>query len=158
MLAPPKVEPPKTEPRLSPTVAPAPAPVAGPSAPPFAPPAAEAPAFEFDGGKAVQTSSDPVQLYKSMIESTLRSKWRRPTDLADDNFVAEIEVSVDPHGRVTEPVWKRSSGDSRWDESVRQALAKTATLDRPPPPSFPPRVVVRFDVQDDTEPIAISNP
>jgi hypothetical protein len=36
---------------------------------------------------------------------------------------------------------------------VRAALAATKSLDRPPPTNFPPRIVVRFDVQDATEPV-----
>jgi hypothetical protein len=56
---------------------------------------AELPSFEFGGGKAVETSSDPVQLYKGYMEYVLRQKWNRPDDEADDDFVAEVAVSVD---------------------------------------------------------------
>ncbi len=115
--------------------------------PPVAPPAAEVPSFVFEGGKAVQSSSDPVQLYKGLIEFALRSKWDRPTGMEDDNFVAEIEVTIDRTGRISDPAWKRSSGNTRWDGSVRQALVATPAISRPPPADFPPRVIVRFDVQ-----------
>ena len=119
--------------------------------PTVAPAVAELPAFEFEGGKAVETSSDPVQLYKGAVEYALRSKWNRPDDLADDNFVAEVEVSVSRDGRISDPRWEKWSGDTRWDDSVRQALAAVTHMDRPPPTNFPPRVVVRFDVQEETE-------
>ena len=166
----PKVEPPKLEtPKLAaaPKIetakleAPKPTgqapPAALASAPaPVAPPAAELPSFEFGGGKTVQTTSDPVLLYNAAVESALRSKWRRPTDIADDNFVAEVEVAVDHTGQLSDPVWKRGSGDSRWDESVRQAVSAAKAVDRPPPANFPSRVLVRFDVEEITEPVGIS--
>ena len=112
------------------------------------------PSFEFEGGKAVETSSDPVQLYKGFVEYALRSRWQRPDNIADDNYVAEVEVSVDRKGRLSDPTWEKGSGDRRWDDSVRQALATVKSLDRPPPTNFPGRVVVRFDVQAETEPIS----
>ena len=107
----------------------------------------------FGGGKAVQTSSDPAFLYKGFVEYALRSKWTRPQNIADGDYVAEVEISVDRGGKISEPVWKKGSGDQRWDDSVRAAIAATKSLERPPPTNFPSRVVVRFDVQDATEPI-----
>ena len=151
----PKVEPPKVvEP---PKIVEAPKEVAAPPtvAPPVvAPPAAELPSFDFEGGKLVKTSTDPVQLYKGMLEYALRSKWNRPADMADDDYVAEIEVAVDRTGKISDPQWKKGSGNSVWDATVRQALAATTSLTRPPPTNFPPRVTIRFDVQSEaTEPI-----
>ena len=71
----PKIEPPKEAPKLAaaPKVEPpkeAPPPAAGP--PTVAPPAAELPSFVFDGGKTVESSSDPVQLYKGLLEYAFR--------------------------------------------------------------------------------------
>ncbi len=76
----------------------------------------------------------------------------RPTDMDDHSFVAEVEVSVDQSGQIANPVWKKGSGDTRWDNSVRQALARTRSVSRVPPVNFPPRVLVRFDVVE-AEPI-----
>ena len=141
IVAAPKVEPPKEAP---PAV----------SAPPtVAPPAAELPSFVFEGGKAVETSSDPVQLYKGAVEYALRSKWNRPDNLKDDAFVAEVKLSVGRDGQLRDPVWEKESGNKPWDDSVRRALAAVARMDRPPPTNFPPHIVVRFDVQEETEPI-----
>lgn len=156
---PPKVEPPKVEtPKVAvapPVEAPktaAPPPVNTVAAPPpVAPPAVDVPSFVFEGGKAVETSSDPGQIYKGFVEYALRSKWNRPADLADKDFVAEIEVAIDRSGRLSQPEWKRGSGNQRWDDSVRAALASTTSINRPPPTNFPPRVLVRFDVQEVTE-------
>jgi hypothetical protein len=73
----PKVEPPKVEvPRvvekskMAEEAKAAPPPTA--DQPMVAPPAAELPSFEFEGGKAVETSSDPIQLYKGAVESSRR--------------------------------------------------------------------------------------
>jgi outer membrane biosynthesis protein TonB len=161
-VEPPKAEPPKTveAPKVETAKAPAPrelapAPARSAVAPPVAvaPPPSEMPALVFGGGEAVQTSSDPVELYKSSVEHAFLSQWHRPGGMADDTYVAEVEVAVDRDGKVSDPVWKKSSGNTRWDDSVKNALSATQNLDRPPPAGFPPRVLVRFDVADSTEPL-----
>src|SRR5439155_1648586 len=105
--APPKAEPPKpsetpkiasiTPPRVE-AAAPPPA-----DAPPSAAPAAvELPAFAFgDGAHEVQSVSDPAVIYKGLVEHALRSRWNKPDDLADDNFLADVELSVDQEGNLT---------------------------------------------------------
>ena len=156
----PKVEPPKVE---TPKVVEKPkelaeakaAPPPSTEAPPtVAPPAAEVPAFEFEGGKAVETSSDPVKLYRGALEYALRSKWNRPDNLPDDKYVAELDVNVSRSGDISNPVWIKSSGDPKWDDSVRQAISAVKEMDRPPPTNFPSKIMVRFDVQEETEPIS----
>jgi hypothetical protein len=153
----PKVEPPKVEqPKIVATPKAEPPKEALPSvaAPPtVAPPAAELPSFAFEGGKAVETSSDPVQLYKGQVEYALRSKWDRPDNLKDDDYVAEVTISVGRDGQLSHPVWEKESGNRIWDDSVRRALKAVTHMDRPPPTNFPSHVTVRFDVQEETEPI-----
>lgn len=147
---PPKLETPKIgaapkpeEPKAAPQ---APPPSVAVAPPVIAPPSVEVPSFVFEGGKPVESTSDPQQIYKSLIEYSLRTHWGRPEDIDDHSFVAEVEVSVDATGQISNPIWKKSSGDKHWDESVRQALASAKRMDRPPPPHFPDRVVVRFDI------------
>ncbi len=124
-------------------------------APPAAPPPAGLPSFEFsDGAKQVQTSSDPHVLYKGMVESALRARWTRPDDIEDSLFSAEVELAVDPTGKITGYEWKKGSGDTRWDDSVKRVLKGTQSLNRPPPKGFPSRFLVRFDVVSEaTEPV-----
>lgn len=152
-----KAEPPEPEPvKETPPSAPPPAAVRDAAAPPpatdlaappvVAPPSVEVPSFTFGGGRAVRTSSDPVQLYKGFLEYSLRSRWNRPAEVDDNLFVAEVEISVDGTGRISNPAWKKGSGHERWDASVRQAIAATPTVNRAPPTNFPPRVLLRFDV------------
>jgi outer membrane biosynthesis protein TonB len=155
---PPKVEPPKVEPPKvveTPKVAEAPKVQAPPTvAPPtVAPPVAELPSFEFEGGKTVETSSDPVQLYKGYMEYALRQKWNRPENVADDSYSAEVEITVDKKGNISDPTWLKGSGDAKWDETVRHVFNVVLSIDRPPPPNFPPRVTIRFDVEQEAEPI-----
>jgi hypothetical protein len=161
-----KIEPPKTDqqpkvalaqPKVEPAVAPPPAappPVA--VAPMAAPPAVNLPAVDFsDGAKAVQTLSDPNSIYKALVEHTLRSHWNRPEDIPDDDYVAEIELAVDAKGRISDSTWLTGSGDKRWDDSVKAVVAQTRTISRPPPKGFPPKFLVRFDVETSrTEPLA----
>jgi TonB family protein len=150
---PPRVEPPKITPKVVPKVA---EPVAKPAPPPtvapvVAPPATTLPAFDFGGGHEVETSSDPVQLYKGALEYAFRSKWDRPDNMDDGKFVAEIQVSVDREGNISNPQWEKSSGNTIWDESVRKAVDAVQSMGRPPPTNFPPQITVRFDVQEETE-------
>ncbi len=85
----PKVEPPKEAPKIAAAPKVEPPKEAPPSAtapPTVAPPAAELPSFDFEGGKTVESSSDPVQLYKGLLEYAFRSKWNRPENLHDDDL------------------------------------------------------------------------
>jgi hypothetical protein len=67
--------------------------------------------------------------------------------------VAEVDVAVGRDGRISDPQWEKWSGDGRWDDSVRRAIAVVTHMDRPPPTNFPPRILVRFDVQEETKAI-----
>jgi protein TonB len=116
-------------------------------APAAAPAPVGLPAFNFsDGAKVVDTTSDPIRLYRGFVEFSFRSKWLRPEGLDDAAYVADVEVTVDPTGKVTGSTWQRGSGNAVWDASVKQAVAQTKALSRPPPKGFPGRFLVRFDV------------
>lgn len=146
---PPKVEPPKETPKVevpklveepkasNPTV----------SAPPaVAPPAAELPSFNFEGGKAVETASSPVDVYRGLVQYAFTSKWNKPEDEEDEKFVAEVQVNISRDGKISNPQWLKKSGDTRWDNSVRQALAAVTSMEHSPPTNFPSQVIIRFDV------------
>lgn len=151
---PPKADAPKIEtvrPVSAPRAATAPAAAAAP--PSVAPPVSAVPSFSFEGGKVVESSSDPVTIYKGFVEFTLRSKWTKPEDITDESFVAEVELNVEPTGKLAGYAWKKGSGNSKWDDSVKKALAQTSSIGRPPPKGFPGKFLVRFDVQTITEPV-----
>lgn len=150
-VEPPKVETPKVEPpKLVEEAKPAAPPVA---APPVVAPPAEVSGFEFDGGKAVNSESDPVQLYKGYLEYELRSQWNRPDNMEDDKYVAEVRVRVDQAGNLSDVTWQKGSGNAQWDQSVKEVFKVVQRIDRRPPTNFPPQVVIRFDVQEETEPL-----
>ena len=156
-LAEPKVEPPKSTdapktavppPRVETAAVPPPSTEV---APVVAPPSVSLPAFDFnDGAKEVQTTSDATELYKGLIERALHSRWSRPEDIRDDAYAAEVELMVDKTGRIADWKWQKGSGDKRWDDSVKQALAQAKTISRPPPKGFPDKFLVRFDVANET--------
>jgi TonB family protein len=87
------------------------------------------------------------------MEQVFRSKWNRPQNMNDDHYAVEIQVSVQPNGQISNVQWKKGSGNIVWDESVRQAIASVKSMDSLPPTNFPPYVNIRFDVQEDTEPV-----
>ena len=151
----PKQEPPKQveQPKA---VAATPPPVAQPTttaAPPpvEAPPAAAPPtldaSFFADGAKQVVEVSDPKLVYKSAIERALRTNWERPEDIKDDEYVAEVELSISSDGKVASSRWVKGSGNSRWDKSVKAAVAATRSVGSPPPTGFPAKFMARFDVE-----------
>src|SRR5262249_10087432 len=106
------------------------------------------PAMDFsDGAKDVQSVSDPNAIYKGVVEHALRSHWNRPEDIADEKYVAEVELSVDGKGNVTGARWIKGTGDQRWDNSVKAAVAATKVISRTPPKGFPASFLTRFDVE-----------
>ena len=150
----PKVEPPKVEtPKMEPPKVAEEAKPAAAAPPVVAPANTEVPSFEFEGGKAVNTESDPVQLYKGYMEYALRSKWNRPENMDDDNYLAEVQVTVAKDGSLSHPVWQKGSGNDKWDQSVKDVFQVVSSIDRRPPTNFPPQVTIRFDVEQETEPV-----
>jgi TonB family protein len=113
-----------------------------------APPSVDVPLVDFqDGAKDTFTVSDPKLLYKGLVEAALRAHWNRREDIADDSYVAEVELAIDLQGNVTGSTWLKGSGDARWDNSVKAAVAATKVISRPPPKGFPGKIVARFDVE-----------
>lgn len=152
----PKIEPPKPveTPKVAAIAPPppvqnvAPPPPVAQEAPIAAPAAVNLPAMDFnDGAKDVQSVSDPSVIYKGLVEHALRSRWNRPEDISDDKYVAEVELSIDKEGNVTGSRWVKGSGDLRWDNSVKAAVAATKVISRAPPKGFPASFLTRFDVE-----------
>lgn len=153
----PKVEQPKVEvpqpitPKQEIVQQTAPPPKTESVAPPVVvPPASELPSIQFnDGAKDVLTTSDPIQLYKSQIEFSLRSQWKRPENLHDENYVAMVEITVDNKGKIVDNKWLSGSGDSIWDSSVKKVFTEVRSISRPPPKGFPNTFQVKFDTANE---------
>lgn len=148
-------EAPKQQVTEAPKAVATPAPAVVEAAPAAAPAVTSIPSFDFsDGAKQVESLSSPNDVYKALIEHTLRSHWSKPEDLSDDDFAAEVEVSVDKKGQMGDYRWVSGSGNSRWDASVKAALAQVKVINRTPPKGFPEKFNVRFDVESlRTEPV-----
>jgi hypothetical protein len=95
--------------------------------------------------------NDGIGLYKQHVESFLRTRWERPEGVKDNDFTAEVEMRIDAKGNISGYDWKKGSGDKRWDDSVKRALA--GAINRTPPKDFPDKFKVVFDVQPSTEPL-----
>lgn len=147
----PKLDQPKPEPPKY--VEPAKSEAAASAAPAVAPPASDVPSFDFEGGHVVNSESDPVQLYKGYIEYQLRSQWARPENMDDDAWAAEVKLDVAKDGTLSNMQWLKGSGNDKWDQSVKNVLAIVTQIDRRPPTNFPSSVTIRFDVQEQTEPV-----
>jgi outer membrane biosynthesis protein TonB len=143
------------QPKLAEIVKAAPAPPPAFVPPPTAGAAAPPPPVTIGGDFVLSQDAivDPVIHYKQQVETALRSKWDRPSDVMDLAYVAEVELAIDPAGKIVGNNWKKGSGDEKWDESVRRAVTSTKAFTRPPPKGFPDKVLVRFDVQQETETI-----
>jgi hypothetical protein len=50
-------------------------------------------------------------------------------------------------------VWQKGSGNDKWDQSVKDVFKVVQNIDRHPPTNFPPQVIIRFDVEQETEPV-----
>jgi outer membrane biosynthesis protein TonB len=66
--------------------------------------------------------------------------------------VAEVEIDVDRSGNIKNPVFTKTTGNKVWDDSVRQAVNLTKSVNHAPPTNFPSHVTVKFDVQE-AEPV-----
>lgn len=121
--------------------------------PPVAPPPADIAAFDFGGGRTVVSAANPIERYTGLLQSTFQSRWNRPDGIDDSNFVAEVEIDVDRSGQIKNPVFKKTTGNKVWDDSVKQAVNLTKSVNAPPPTNFPPHVTVRFDVMAAAEPV-----
>jgi hypothetical protein len=153
---PPKPEPPKPEtpkeveqPKVNvppPQVA-AVAPPPVNDTPAVAPAAAVISGMDYPEGKAVTEMSDPRSIYKALVEHILQTRWNRPDDMDDAKFSADVELTIDSKGNIKNYRWISGSGNTRWDNSVKEVLAEVKTISRTPPKNFPEKFVTRFDVE-----------
>ena len=89
---------------------------------------------------------DAINQYKTQIERDLRSVWKRPANVKDNDYVVEIELNLNPDGKVVGYVWKQGSGNEEWDSSVKNVLNNLKSFSHSPPNEFPSKFVVKFDV------------
>jgi len=74
--------------------------------------------------------------------------------MKDDNGApVDLNSLANRQGGISETQWLKGSGNEKWDDSVKQVFQVVKNIDRPPPTNFPPQVTIRFDVQEETEPV-----
>lgn len=151
-----KVEDPK--PTVTPTATPAPVNDPTPS-PANVPPAVDAPAAVDAPEMFIQAAptgpviTDKIERYRAVIQGAYLAVWDKPPGPDDANYAADVEVTVDSRGRILDPKFVKGSGDSKWDATVKEALAKVKEVGEAPPDKFPQRFTVRFDAVTDSVPV-----
>jgi len=87
----------------------------------------------------------PVEAYRSYVERKLKSGWQEPGNINGDPKTI-VELSVTPDGKISTYDLIQSTGDRRWDDSVKGAIKSSEDLGRTRPAEFPERIQVRFDL------------
>jgi TolA protein len=75
--------------------------------------------------------SDDANYYDS-VRSRLQENWALPVWLSRQNLSAQIEIVIDSHGRVREFRFKKSSGNTQFDDAVKKTLAESQPFPTPP--------------------------
>lgn len=156
------IEQPPEEAKVQPVIPPPPQQTVSAPAPEpavsMAPAPAVAPDFDFsDGAKQVITGTNAALIsFKSQAEYALRSNWDRPSDMDDLGYEAEVELTLDPSGRITNYRFVKKSGNERWDESVSAAISTTRALNIPQPKEFNGKCLMRFDVVQTTTDLIVN--
>lgn len=115
----------------------------------IAPPSVELPTVQFDdGAKKVKTISDPIELYRIYLEHAIKSCWNKP-NIDDKGFEVWVEFFIDVKGMIIDKRVLSSSGNLKWDDSVRLDLKQITLFNKLPPKNFPMRFQVRFDTVEE---------
>jgi TonB family protein len=62
--------------------------------------------------------------YASVVKSIYEAKWQQPDDVANDQAVTKVSVTIARDGHVVESHIVTPSGDARMDASVRRTLER----------------------------------
>ena len=112
------------------------------SEPTVAPNVVQLPSFDFfDGAKKINSTNDPIELYRLYLESNIKSAWQVP----DNDGVVNAEITIDSKGKITSTKILNFT-DLIWEMSVSQALSKIEKFSKEPPTNFPKRFTIRFDI------------
>jgi hypothetical protein len=71
--------------------------------------------------------------YMGQISARVTRAWIRPrTPIGAPLFKCAVQIHQDPHGMVREITLQRCNGDSRWQQSLIQAIESASPLSGPP--------------------------
>ncbi len=118
-----------------------------------APNASDVPEMFIPAAPTGPVITDKIERYRAVIQGAYLAVWDKPPGPDDANYAADVEISVDSRGRISDPKFIKGSGDSKWDATVKDALAKVKEVGEAPPDKFPQRFTVRFDTITDTVPV-----
>ena len=83
--------------------------------------------------------------YDALIHKVFRNAWARPA--APAMRPAKVTISITSNGRIKSWKLTQSSGDSQYDESVKNAAKKISILPRKPPSGYPlDGITIEFNI------------
>lgn len=86
------------------------------------------------GGKgtgAGGTGSGLMSVYGDIVKQIIKKNWRYPAFGTENNVAVQLEIKIDPQGKITGAHVLTPSGKPDFDDSALRAVAETQTL--PPP-------------------------
>lgn len=81
-------------------------------------------------GSAAGTGDEAGSAIGEWLQRAVKAKWIWP-DRKRKDLSAEVEVEFDASGKLSHYNFRRSSGDARFDKSLKDALLKLETLPKP---------------------------
>lgn len=70
--------------------------------------------------------------YYDQIRETLVEYWALPSWLSREKLSAQIQIRIDPAGRILSSKFIKSSGNAAFDEAIKSTLRDAQPLPRPP--------------------------
>lgn len=70
--------------------------------------------------------------YYDLVREALVEYWALPTYLTREKLSAQIQMRIDPAGRVLSLKFVKSSGNPKFDEAIRATIRDAQPLPRPP--------------------------
>ncbi|MGE4131645.1 MAG: energy transducer TonB [Bdellovibrionales bacterium] len=70
--------------------------------------------------------------YLGDLENKIRGNWSIPQWLADARLTARVQILIDERGYVVKKIFKKSSGNDIFDNSVVAAIDNSSPLGEPP--------------------------
>lgn len=79
-----------------------------------------------DAKEAAQAS------YYDDLRAKLQENWALPVWIARQNFSAQVQVFIDPYGRVRSFRFMKTSGNDQFDSAIKKTLEDSQPFPRPP--------------------------
>ena len=70
--------------------------------------------------------------YYDLVRDRLQDNWALPVWLSRQNLSAQVQIYIDPYGRLRNFSFVKSSGNAQFDEEVKRTLAESQPFPAPP--------------------------